>query len=239
MIVSMNTSKKNNLCIIPARGGSKRIPRKNIKDFLGKPIIAYSIEAALQSGLFSEVMVSTDYEEIAEIAVKYGAKVPFMRSKKTADDYATTLDVINEVVKNYENKGQIFESICCIYATAPFVSIKHLKKSFKIFETNQFDALFPVMAFGFPVQRAIRVNNHRSEFMYPEHVNTRSQDLEKTYHDAGQFYWMKYNLGKSEKSLMTGNTGAYIISELEGQDIDNEVDWQLAELKYELVHSIK
>lgn len=235
----MITSENNNLCIIPARGGSKRIPRKNIKDFLGKPIIAYSIEAALKSGLFSEVMVSTDDEEIAKVAEKYGAKIPFMRSEKTADDYATTLDVINEVVKDFEKVGQIFDSVCCIYATAPFVSDMHLKKSFESFEAHHFDAVFPVMAFGFPVQRALRVNNQTSEFVYPEHINTRSQDLEKSYHDAGQFYWMRYELALKGKSLMTGNTGAYIISELEGQDIDNETDWKLAELKYELLQSIK
>jgi pseudaminic acid cytidylyltransferase len=229
----------NNLCIIPARGGSKRIPRKNIKEFLGKPIIAYSIKAAVKSNLFSEVIVSTEDKEIAEVAIKYGAKVPFMRSEKSADDNATTLEVINEVVKKYEERDQTFDSICCIYATAPFVSEFLLRKSYDSFETNKFDALFPVIPFGFPIQRALRVKNHKSEFIYPIHLNTRSQDLEKSYQDAGQFYWMSYELALNGKSIMTENTGAYIISELEGQDIDNEIDWKLAELKYELLQSIK
>jgi|SRR5690606_835491 len=235
----MNTSEKNNLCIIPARGGSKRIPRKNIKDFLGKPIIAYSIQAALDSGLFAEVMVSTDDEQIAEVAQQYGAKVPFMRSKETADDFATTLDVIKEVVRQYKENHLVFDAVCCIYATAPFVSGLHLKKSYDVFKTNDFDALFPVMAFGFPIQRALKVKDDKSAFIYEEHINTRSQDLEKAYHDAGQFYWMKNELAINGTSLMTGHTGAYMINELEAQDIDTETDWKLAELKYELLQSTK
>lgn len=235
----MNTTENNNLCIIPARGGSKRIPRKNIKDFLGKPIIAYSIEAAISSGLFNEVMVSTDDEEIAEVALKYGAKIPFMRSEKTADDFATTMDVINEVVNNYAGLGKKFNHVCCIYATAPFVSDEHLRKSYDLFTKKNFDALFPVMPFSFPIQRALKIKDDASSFIKSEHINTRSQDLEPTYHDAGQFYWMNYNLASSGQSLMTEKTGAYIINELEGQDIDNETDWKLAELKYELLQSIK
>src|SRR5690606_22877980 len=165
----MNTSKNNNLCIIPARGGSKRIPRKNIKDFLGKPIIAYSIEAALKSGLFSEVMVSTDDEEVAEVAQKYGAKVPFMRSEKTADDYATTLDVVMEVYPQYQLRQVTFEVICCIYATAAFVSHRYLKASYELFKAKQLDSLFPVIAYGFPIQRAVKVKDQRTEFFYQEH----------------------------------------------------------------------
>lgn len=230
---------QNNLCIIPARGGSKRIPRKNIKDFLGKPIIAYSIEAALSSGLFSEVMVSTDDEEIAEVAKQYGASIPFLRSHKTSDDFATTMDVINEVVQEYKENGQEFNAVCCIYATAPFVSITHLKRSYELFVTNGFDSVFPVMPFGFPIQRALKIKNNISEFINSEFINSRSQDLEKTFHDAGQFYWLSKSLTENSNIIMTDNTGAYIISELEGQDIDNEIDWKLAELKYELIQSIK
>lgn len=230
---------QNNLCIIPARGGSKRIPRKNIKNFLGKPIIAYSIEAAISSGLFSEVMVSTDDAEIAEIAEKYGATVPFFRSKNTSDDFATTMDVINEVVMQYQLGNKYFGAVCCIYATAPFVNAEHLTESYNLFISNNFDSLFPVIPFGFPIQRALKVNNDVSQFIYPEHINSRSQDLETSYHDAGQYYWLMNNLAQEGKSIMTENTGAYIISELEGQDIDNEIDWKLAELKYELVQSIK
>src|SRR5690606_21558885 len=142
----------NNLCIIPARGGSKRIPRKNIKDFLGKPIIAYSIEAALKSELFQEVMVSTDDEEIAEIAKQYGAKVPFMRSTETSDDYATTMEVLREVVKDYGSKGMYFENICCIYPTAPFVSSERLKEAYDVLLNHNYDSVIPVMRFGYPIQ---------------------------------------------------------------------------------------
>lgn len=234
----MNTT-PNNLCIIPARGGSKRIPGKNIRHFLGKPIIAYSIEAALDSGLFTEVMVSTDDEEIASVAIKYGAKVPFYRSAATADDFATTMDVINEVVGKYGEQNQTFDSVCCLYATAPFVSVLHLANSYEIFKRNGFVSLFPVMEFSFPIQRALNVKNHDLDFIYPEHISTRSQDLAKAYHDAGQFYWMTYDLAKNGKSIMTDSTGAYMISALEGQDIDNETDWLLAEMKYEFLQSTK
>lgn len=229
----------NNLCIIPARGGSKRIPKKNIKIFLGKPIIAYSIEAAIQSGLFNEVMVSTDDDEIAEVAKKYGANVPFMRSKDTSNDFATTMEVIKEVLGDYEKLGCFFNDVCCIYATAPFVSAKHLQNSHGVFKENSYDSLFPVMAFCFPIQRSLRLEGNKCLFNYPEYSETRSQDLEKMYHDAGQFYWMKNSLIKSGNTIMNTNTGAYIISELEGQDIDNETDWKLAELKYELLQNIK
>lgn len=229
----------NNLCIIPARGGSKRIPKKNIKNFLGKPIIAYSIEFAIQSGLFNEVMVSTDDDEIAEVAKKYGANVPFMRSKDTSNDFATTMEVIKEVVGDYEKLGCFFNDVCCIYATAPFVSVKHLQNSYGVFKEKSFDSLFPVMAFDFPIQRSLKLNDGKIQFNYPEYTQTRSQDLEKMYHDAGQFYWLKNLLIKSQNTIMNANTGSYIISELEGQDIDNETDWKLAELKYELLQSIK
>ncbi|UUV21277.1 pseudaminic acid cytidylyltransferase [Paenimyroides aestuarii] len=230
---------QNNLCIIPARGGSKRIPRKNIKDFLGKPIIAYSIEVALDSGLFSEVMVSTDDEEIAEVAKKYGAKVPFMRTEKTADDFATTMDVLVEVVDKYKKEGKYFKNVCCIYATSPLVSPEILKKSFDVYNEKKFDSLFSVIKYSFPIQRSLSVNDDKITFNYPENANKRSQDLNDSFHDAGQFYWMKENLICKGAVLVTKNTGAYEISELQGQDIDNELDWKLAELKYELLQSIK
>lgn len=233
---SMSTS-KNNLCIIPARKGSKRIPRKNIRDFLGKPIIAYSIESALKSGLFEEVMVSTDDLEIKEIALQYGAKVPFLRSEENADDNATTLDVIREVVSCYKSIGTDYATVCCIYATAPFVTEGHLQESYSIFEDGAYKSLFPVMPYSFPIQRSLKIENGVSCFNHPEYINTRSQDLPDTYHDAGQFYWMKREVIEAGETMMTDRTGAYIISELEGQDIDNEVDWKLAELKYELIQS--
>jgi pseudaminic acid cytidylyltransferase len=229
----------SNLAIIPARGGSKRIIRKNIKSFLGKPIIAYSIEAAISSGLFDEVMVSTDDLEIAAIAKDYGATVPFMRSEKTANDFATTFDVIGEVIREYELLGIVFDFTCCIYACAPFVSQDKLTDSFELLRNKKFDSVFPIMPFGFPIQRALKQNENKVSFFYPEFIMSRSQDLEKSYHDAGQFYWMNTAVCLEKKQILTNNSGSIVISELEGQDIDNEVDWKLAELKYELLQSTK
>lgn len=228
-----------NICIIPARGGSKRIPRKNIKLFLGRPIIAYSIETAINSGLFDEVMVSTDDVEIAKIAISYGAKVPFLRDMKTANDFATTFDVIEEVVLQYETLGVKYEYICCMYACAPFVSNHRLLDSFTVLKINNFDSVFPVMRFGFPIQRALNIDdNKKTSYFYPEFSLSRSQDLENSYHDAGQFYWMNRENCLRERKILTDNSGSIIISELEGQDIDNDIDWKLAELKYELLQSI-
>lgn len=234
----MNTI-QNNLCIIPARGGSKRIPRKNIKKFLGKPIIAYSIEAAFSSGLFTEVMVSTDDLEIAEVAKKYGATIPFFRSKHNANDFATTMDVLIEVVDMFGEEAERFDNICCIYPTAPFVSAETLINSFNIFECKKFDSLFPIIKYSFPIQRSLSLENNKVIFNYPENASKRSQDLKDSFHDAGQFYWLKKEFVRKGASIVTDNTGAYEISELQGQDIDNEVDWKLAELKYELLQSTR
>ena len=228
-----------NLCIIPARGGSKRIPKKNIKLFLGKPIIAYSIKAALNSKLFDEVMVSTDDNEIAKIAIQHGAKVPFMRSEKTANDFATTFDVIFEVLKDYDLLNKKFNYSCCIYPCAPFVTKEKLTASFEILQQNNFDSVFPIIPFGFPIQRALKQKDLKVSFFYPEFDITRSQDLEKSFHDAGQFYWLNTLACNKKNKIITNNSGSIILSELEGQDIDNEVDWKLAELKYEILQSIK
>ncbi len=222
------------IAIIPARGGSKRIPRKNIKSFLGKPILAYSIETALKSGLFDEVMVSTDDEEIAEVAKRFGASVPFYRSKNNADDFATTVDVLLEVIEGYEKLGKSFAYYCCIYPTAPFVSVEQLKEAEGKLNTEGLDAVFPVLPYSFPIQRSMKIENGRVKMLYPEHMNTRSQDLEPIYHDAGQFYFGKTDVLKKEKKIWTDNTGCIVLNELEAQDIDNETDWKLAELKYQL-----
>jgi pseudaminic acid cytidylyltransferase len=224
-----------NLCIIPARGGSKRIPRKNIKLFLGKPIIAYSIEAAIKSDLFDEVMVSTDDDEIAEIALNFGAKVPFLRSEKTANDFATTFDVIEEVLLQYKKLDRSFDYACCLYACAPFATSEKLCNSFEVLNKKLFDSVFPVMSFGFPIQRALKFEEGKISFFYPEFALSRSQDLEKSYHDAGQYYWINVEKCLEQKKILTNNSGSIIISEMEGQDIDNEIDWQLAELKYGLL----
>jgi len=226
-----------NLCIIPARGGSKRIPRKNIKLFLGKPIIAYSIEAAINSGLFDEVMVSTDDTEIAEIALKYGAKVPFLRSEKNSDDNATTTDVLIEVLEQYKIVFNItFDLGCCIYPTAPLVQIKYLKVGYDKIVENQYDSVFPIVAFSYPIWRGITIDDNKHVAMeWPEFYNSRSQDLKTIYHDAGQWYWFRTNILKQEKKLYMDKSYGLILNDTEVQDIDNEVDWKLAELKYQLL----
>lgn len=220
------------IAIIPARGGSKRIPGKNIKLFLGKPIIAYSIEAALKSELFDEVMVSTDSEEIKRIAEHFGAHVPSMRSAENSNDLATTYDVLHEVLSQYEANGQSYSHGCCIYPTAPFVTSEILKKAFSLMTEKSFDAVLPVMRFSFPIQRAVKLVDDRIQMFNPEHLNTRSQDLVPAYHDAGQFYWFKTAEALQQKKILGSNTGAIIIRELEGQDVDTLEDWKLAELKY-------
>ncbi|MDT7831123.1 pseudaminic acid cytidylyltransferase [Flavobacteriaceae bacterium S356] len=223
------------LAIIPARGGSKRILRKNIRSFLNKPIIVYSIEAALKSNLFDEVMVSTDDDEIASIARAHGAKVPFQRSAKNADDVAVLADVVEEVLLTYEKEGLSFESVCCILPTAPFVSATLLERSYEKLHTDNFDSIFPIMEFSFPIQRSLKKVDDKIHMVWEEHMNSRSQDLDTRYHDAGQFYWLKVSTFLNEKKLFMKNSGGIVISELEAQDIDSETDWKLAELKYKLM----
>ena len=225
------------LAMITARGGSKRIPRKNIKEFNGKPIIAYSIEAALNSGVYDEVMVSTDDEEIAEISRKFGAKVPFLRSEKTSNDFATTTDVIEEVITEYRSRGEDFDIVTCIYPTAPFITADKLKTAVETLKDSDADTLIPVVRFSYPPQRAMEIHDGRLVFRQPENLNKRSQDLESHYHDAGQFYVLKTESFLKNKNLMVGNILPLELSELEVQDIDNEVDWKLAELKYNLINN--
>lgn len=224
-----------NLAIIPARGGSKRIPRKNIKLFLGKPIIAYSIEAALKSNLFDEVMVSTDDIEIAEIAKEYGASVPFLRSEANANDFAVLADVVKEVTTIYESKNKTFTNVCCILPTAPFITALKLDEAYKKLVNEKLDTVFPVLEFSFPIQRSLKIDGRHAKMVWEEHLNTRSQDLEPRYHDSGQFYWVTSNSFKTNEKLLTPNSGAIIISELEAQDIDTEIDWKLAEIKYKMM----
>lgn len=224
-----------NIAIIPARGGSKRIPRKNIKLFMGKPIIAYSIEAALQSGLFEEVMVSTDDEEIAEIARQYGAKVPFLRSAETSNDYASTADVLFEVLNKYKEQGQEFDTICCIYATAPFVTSDRLVEAYSKLD-DTIDSVFTCVAYSYPVQRSLHIVDGKISMVHPEYLSARSQDLEPIYHDAGQFYVAKTASFVREKTFWGTNTAGLVLSELEVQDLDTQTDWELAEMKYGLLH---
>lgn len=224
-----------NIAIIPARGGSKRIPRKNIKNFLGKPIIAYSIEAALNSGNFDEIMVSTDDHEIAEIAKKYGAHIPFLRSAETSNDTATTADVLIEVLNEYEKLGQKFDYACCIYSCAPFINPQKIKEGFNLItEKNAYNAM-PVVQFSYPIQRALKIDSGKLEMILPENVNARSQDLMPTYHDAGQYYWFYVKNFLKSKTLFSSNTVPIITAESEVQDIDTEEDWKIAELKYKIL----
>ncbi len=226
---------KKGLCIIPARGGSKRIPRKNIKEFLGKPIISYSIQAALESDLFDEVIVSTDDEEIAKIATKYGAKVPFMRSAENSNDFATTIDVLIEVLSQYKSPPLgVGGCCCCIYPTAPFVTAKTLQSAYNQLIEGNFDSIYPVQKFGFPIQRAVVFQDNKIAWMNPENAMIRSQDLVPTYHDAGQFYFFKTDILLEQRTILTENSSAIVISEMDAQDIDNEEDWRMAELKFQL-----
>ena len=229
----MNNS---SIAIITARGNSKRIPRKNIKEFCGKPIINYSIEAALHSGLFTEVMVSTDDEEIAEIAKRAGAQVPFMRSSATASDYASTDDVILEVLNRYKELGREFETFCCLYPTAPFVTAQKLQKAMKLLERA--DAVMPVVAFSYPPQRCVILNEDGELRMkWPEYAQTRSQDLETYYHDCGQFYFCRTKPVLENGTTDLSHMAPMIMSELEVQDIDNPEDWELAEMKYKMMQN--
>jgi pseudaminic acid cytidylyltransferase len=230
---------KKKLAIITARGGSKRIPRKNIKLFNGFPIIKYSIEAALKSNEFDEVMVSTDDKEIAEIAIKYGASVPFFRSQKNSDDHSGTAEVIEEVILDYKNKNKLFDYVCCIYPTAPFVSSLIIKEAMNKLISLDADCVLPVVRYGYPIQRSLKIENDFAKMIWPENYFARSQDLRPTFHDCGQFYCLNVKSLLEQKKLFAEKTIPIEISELEMQDIDNEVDWKLAELKYKLIHNKK
>jgi N-acylneuraminate cytidylyltransferase len=225
------------LAIIPARGGSKRIPKKNIRDFIGKPIIAYAIENALKSELFDEVMVSTDDPEIAETAKKYGASVPFMRSEKNSNDVATTADVLTEVLNWYLENDRLPQLFCCLYPTSPLIQPDDLRNAHDQFEKKQVPVLISAVPYSFPIQRSFRLDERQLvKPLEPESMLKRSQDLELTYHDAGAFYFFDTAVFMERKEIWTDQVGAYILDELRVQDIDNETDWKLAELKFQLLN---
>lgn len=226
----------SSIAIITARGGSKRIPRKNIKPFLGKPIMTYSIEAALSSGLFDTVMVSTDDEEIAQIAKEYGAQVPFYRSERTSNDYAATADVVSEVLDEYAKCGIYYETACVIYPTAPFLTVDALKGAMGILLSGDADGVMPVVKFSFPPQRSVVMRNGFLVPSDPESMKMRSQDLEPQYHDCGQFYCIRVASFLKQRTMVMAHTMPYLQDELTVQDIDTEEDWKLAELKYRLLH---
>lgn len=227
----------NCLAIIIARGGSKRIPRKNIKPFLGQPIIKYSIDAALAAGCFDEIMVSTDDAEIAGVARQSGALVPFMRSVDTSNDFATTAAVIEEVLHSYKLLGKTFDYSCCIYPTAPFVTGQKLKEAYDKLQSTGADSVFPVTKFGYPILRSLKIEKDGSVKMnWPEYMNSRSQDLPPAYHDAGQFYFVNNKVFSEKKKLFTDFSFPIVVPESEVQDIDNEEDWKIAEIKYKLIN---
>ncbi len=229
------TGSMRKIAIITARGGSRRIPRKNIRDFCGKPILAYSVEAALASGVFDRVMVSTEDVEIAEIARRYGAEVPFFRSEETSSDYATTSEVLLEVLEEYGKRGERFGMACCIYPTAPFVTGEKLRNAVERLEGSGADSLVPVTPFSYPPQRAMVIEEGRLVFRYPEYLDSRSQDLVPHYHDTGQFYVFRTESFLRTGKVLAGNILPLVVSELEVQDIDNLTDWQIAEMKYRLM----
>ena len=224
------------IAIITARGGSKRIPRKNIKPFLGRPIVEYSIEAAFGTALFDEVMVSTDDGEIADIARKAGAKIPFFRSEQTSNDFATTADVVGEVLDCYEKMGMEFKRACVIYPTAPFVTADAIREAMSLLEQERADACIPVVRFSFPPQRCVVIRDERLVPRWPENMAKRSQDLEPFYHDCGQFYCLNVESFRRQKAIWMENVVPFIQDEINVQDIDTPEDWAIAEMKYQILN---
>lgn len=229
------------LCIIPARGGSKRIPRKNIKNFLGKPIIAYSIEAAKKSKLFDRIIVSTDDLEIAEVAKQYGAEIPFVRPDNIADDYATTIDVINHAINYYHEVGINFDVVCCLYATAPFATSDDLCQAYDLMDLdNCIDYAFSATEFSFPIWRGFMIKqNGFAEMIWPENFAKRSQDLEKVYHDAGMFYFGKAEAFLTNQPIFGNSSKPMLLPHYRVQDIDTLDDWQRAEVMYRVIYGDK
>lgn len=223
--------------VIPARGGSKRIPRKNIKEFCGKPMIAWSIEAAKASGCFDRIIVSTDDEEIAVVAREYGAETPFVRPPELSNDYAGTIPVIAHAVKWLQANGTTPELVCCIYATAPFVTADALNRGLQRLLQGDCDYAFSVTSYPFPIQRAVRITpEERIEMFQPEHFATRSQDLEEAFHDAGQFYWGRSQAWLEQKPLFSVGAAPVVLLRESVQDIDTPEDWSRAEKMFELIH---
>tara|TARA_B110000908_G_scaffold151397_1_gene186079 strand:+ start:355 stop:1044 length:690 start_codon:yes stop_codon:yes gene_type:complete len=226
------------LAVIPARGGSKRIPHKNIRPFWGKPMIGWSIEVALKSGCFDKVAVSTDDAEIAEVARDFGAEVPFIRPSDLSDDHATTVPVIAHATSWYLAQGHTPTEVCCLYATAPFVQIDDLQKGFAQLQRSGAQYVFSATDFAFPIQRAMYLSDTgRVAMLHPEHANTRSQDLQETYHDAGQFYWGRAQAWLDQLPLMGGDAEIIYLPRYRVQDIDTEADWRRAELLFQALKS--
>ena len=224
-----------NIAIIPARGGSKRIPKKNIKDFLGKPIIAYSIEMAISCKLFNKVIVSTDDQEIKDVAIKYGAKVPFIRPKEIADDFTGTHEVIGHAVKWLEDNGETMDYVCCIYPTAPLIEKDDLIKGFEIIQTGKWNSVMAATNFSYPIFRSFEnLPDGGLKMIFPEHYSSRSQDLPEVYHDAGLFYWAKPETWKKKPEGYSDKNSIVKIPNYRIQDIDTLEDWKRAEIIYKI-----
>lgn len=226
------------LAVIPARGGSKRIPRKNIKPFCGKPMIAWSIEAALQSACFDQIVVSTDDAEIANVARQYGATVPFMRPSELSDDHTGTIPVIRHAIEWFNAQGQTADQVCCLYATAPFVTAADIRRGQDTLTDTGCDYAFSVTSYAFPIQRAIRITKQgRVEMFSPEHFDTRSQDLEEAWHDAGQFYWGQAGAWLHSKMIFSPTSASIILPRYRVQDIDTPEDWLRAEWMFKAMQA--
>jgi len=228
-----------NIAIIPARGGSKRIPKKNIKFFFGKPLIAYSIQAAIDSKLFDKIIVSTDDEQIATISKKYGAEIPFLRPKELSDDFSGTAVVINHALEFLKTEGEEFDFCCTIYATAPLLEKEFLIEGFEKLKNSKAKNAFSSTSMPFPIQRTFKINEEgRCEMFHPEHYLTRSQDLEEAYQDAGQFYWSNLNI-QSDKIMFADDSIPIVLPRHLVQDIDTLEDWQRAEFMYKVMKESK
>lgn len=228
------------LAIIPARGGSKRIPRKNIKTFCGKPMIAWSIEAAKISGCFDRIIVSTDDNEIAEIARTQGAEVPYMRPPELSDDGTGTIPVIAHAIDWMKSNAGEVDFACCIYATAPFIRAEDLRRGFVVLQRSRADYAFSVTSYAFPIQRAIRITADQRVAMFnPEHFTTRSQDLEEAFHDAGQFYWGRSAAWLGGKPLFSHDAAPVPLPRYRVQDIDTAEDWERAEVLFKTLTTIE
>jgi len=220
----------SSIAIIPARGGSKRIPRKNLRTLGGVPVISYAINVALKSKLFERVFVTTDDQEIADISMDFGAEVPYLRNANLSDDYATTIDVISDFVVQLQQQGELYEYACCIYPVTPFLQAKRLKEAYEIIRTNSWDYVFPAIEFSTPVERGFKKDNFGViDFKYPEFASTRTQDIEKTFHDSGQFYFGKFEAWSLKKPILTGKSTFTEMLKHECLDIDDIYDWEFAD----------
>ena len=226
------------IAVIPARGGSKRLPRKNIRSFCGRPVIAYSIDAARESRLFDRIIVSTDDDEVAAVATELGAEVPFRRPAELADDFTPTIPVIRHAVQQLSTPQTKVTHACCIYATAPFVASASLQQAFALLQDDaQLDFAFPITTFPFPIFRSLKQTNHRVEMFFPQHEKTRSQDLPEAWHDVGQFYWGTAQAWQTCDGIFSARTAGIPIPRYRVQDIDTEEDWRRAELMYQMLAS--